>query len=276
MGRQVMNILAGFVLLYGVLAALIFIFQSHLVYFPDKEMTCSPHDVNLPYEAVSFHTRDRIEIAAWFVPAEQSRGVVLICHGNGGNISHRVPLIRILNDLSLSCLIFDYRGYGNSAGKPTEEGTYLDAEAAWHYLVDTRGIDARNIVILGKSLGGAVAARLAREHTPVALIVQSTFTSLTELGRTVYPFLPVRLLSRFNYGTAEYLRGVNCPVLIMHSRQDEIVPYSHGCELFRVAGQPKEFVEMEGDHNSGFIVSESRFREGVSGFLRQHLPGWPR
>lgn len=269
-----MTTLLAFVLLYGVLAGLLFVFQSHLVYFPEKDMIATPHDVKLPYEAVFFPTSDGVEIAAWFVPAEKSRGVVLICHGNGGNISHRLPLIKMLNELSLSCLIFDYRGFGRSTGKPTEQGTYRDADAAWSYLIDGRGIDPGKIVILGESLGGAVGAWLAREHTPAALIVQSTFTSLTDLGQKLYPFFPVRLLSRFNYSTAQYLCVVDCPVLIAHSRDDELVPYSHGCELFGVAREPKEFVEMEGDHNSGPVVSEAKLQEGISKFLQKHLPGW--
>ena len=170
----------------------------------------------------------------------------------------------------MDVFIFDYRGYGQSEGKPSESGTYRDAEAAWQYLVEERKVDPNRIIIFGRSLGGAVATWQARNHTPVALILESTFTSVPDIGAKYYPFLPVRLLSRFKYDTAEYLKGVNCPVLIVHSPDDEMMPFSHGQRLFEIAKEPKGFLEISGSHNEGFIISGKRYEEGLNAFISEH------
>ena len=193
--------------------------------------------------------------------------MVLFCHGNAGNMSHRLESIRVFHRLGLSTLIFDYRGYGQSEGKPTEQGTYLDAEAAWRYLVQRQEVDPAEVFVFGRSLGGAIAAWLARGHTPKALIMESTFTSVPDIAAHLYPYLPVRLLSRFHYNAVDYVRQVNCPVLIVHSRDDEMIPFSHGRRLFETANEPKEFLEIRGSHNEGFMTSADRYEEGLASFL---------
>ncbi len=256
---------------YIAFASFFFIFQSQYVYYPERVLSTDPSSIGLNFESVSFETRDGVLLSGWFVPSENARGVVLFCHGNAGNISHRLESIMVFNQLSLDILIFDYRGYGQSEGKPSENGTYRDAEAAWHYLVEERQVNPSNIIIFGRSLGGAIAAWQAQAQTPGALILESTFTSAPDIAARLYPYLPVRLISRFKYNTAKYLDNVNCPVLVVHSRQDELMPFSHGQRLFEIAKEPKRFLEISGRHNEGFITSGEAYKEGLDAFISDYV-----
>ncbi|MBN1867307.1 alpha/beta hydrolase [Candidatus Sumerlaeota bacterium] len=259
-------VLAGF---YLVLCVAVFLLQGRLLYFPSRDVGQMPSDARLDFEDLTLETSDGEKISAWYVPAREPRGTVLFCHGNAGNITHRIATLLLLNDLRLNVLIFDYRGYGESSGRPTEKGTYLDARAAWDYLVEKRGAKPKEIVPFGRSLGGAVAAHLAAEVEPRALILESTFTSIPDMGARTYPFLPVRLLCRFDYDTREILPNVRCPVLIVHSPNDEIIPYNHGRALYDAANEPKTFLELRGSHNEGFLDTGNEYNEGIDGFLKK-------
>jgi len=256
---------------YILFAGFLFVFQSRYVYFPERILLADPSSIGLDFESVSFETEDGVRLFGWFIPEENARSVVLFCHGNAGNISHRLESIQIFHRLGLSVFIFDYRGYGQSEGRPTERGTYADAEAAWRYLVEERRINPNEIIVFGRSLGGAVASRLAQSHAPGALIVESAFTSLPNIAATIYPYLPVRLLLRFKYNTVEYITKVDCPILVVHSRDDEIMPFNHGQRLFEVAREPKRFLEITGTHNQGFIMSGERYEEGLNMFISEYL-----
>ena len=260
-------IIAG-VIAYVALAALIAVFQSRMVYQPVRELHMNPGSIGLAYEDVTFETDDEISLTGWFIPEKNAEKTVLFCHGNGGNISHRIDSIRIFHELGLNTFIFDYRGYGRSAGKPTEAGTYKDADAAWHYLIDTQGILPRNIIVFGRSLGGALAAWIAVNHSPGALILESSFISIPELGASLYPWLPVRMLARFKYDTLSRLKEIRCPVMVVHSRDDEMIPFSHGQALFEAAREPKELLVIEGPHNDGFLLSESTYKDSLTAFLK--------
>lgn len=257
--------------LYLGLAAFLFIFQSRFMYFPERRLISTPHEIGERHEAITFRAEDGAELSGWFVPAQNSRGVVLFCHGNAGNISHRLPYLEIFGRMGLSTFIFDYRGFGESEGKPTEQGTYLDAGAAWNYLVKKRKVAPERIVILGESMGGAIAAWLAQAHRPAALILQSAFTSLPDVASQLYPLFPARWLARYGYGTKEYIRRADCPILVVHSSEDEIVPYSHGRKLYDLAREPKEFLELKGDHNSGFMISGEDYSEGLKRFIYKYI-----
>lgn len=250
----------------------VFLIQPRLVYFPTRQVQATPAAIGLDYEAVTLTASDGVRIAAWFIPAAKPRGVLLFCHGNAGNIGDRLDSFRIFHGLGLSTLIFDYRGYGASEGAPSERGTYLDAEAAWSFLVNHRKVPPQQIVVFGRSLGGAVAAWLASEHAPGALILESTFTSVPDLGARLYPWLPVRLLSRFRYDTRSCVRRAKCPVLVVHSPQDDIVPYALGRALFDAAGEPKELLQLTGSHNDGFLLTGKPYLDGLDAFLTRHLP----
>lgn len=252
--------------IYFGLATLLFFLQTRLIYYPSREIVATPDGIGLSYRAVSFESADGVHLSGWFVPSVPSRGVILFCHGNAGNISHRLESIEIFHSLGLSTFIFDYRGYGQSKGNPSEKGTYLDAEAAWDYLVRKERLPPSGIIIFGRSLGGAVASRLAGNHSPKALILESTFTSARDMASGLYPFLP-SLLCRFKYDAIAAIPHVDCPVLVVHSPHDEIVPFSHGRRLYEAAREPKEFLEITADHNSGFLVSGKVYTQGLEAFI---------
>lgn len=271
MRHMLASLLAVLALGYGAVGLFVWAAQDRLIYFPERELATTPRAYGFAYEDVWLTTEDGVRAHGWFVPAPSARATLLFLHGNGGNISHRLEKIAIFRRLGLNVLIVDYRGYGRSEGKPNEEGTYRDARAAWRYLTQTRGLAASTIVVYGESLGGAVAARLGTEHTPRALIVESSFTSVPDLGAEIYPWLPVRLLARYAYPAKDSLTQVQGPVLIVHSRDDEIVPFHHGERLFAAAREPKHLLEIRGGHNDGFIVSGAQYVEGLQTFLRVHV-----
>jgi len=251
--------------------ALLFFNQSRMVYLPQRDLTATPAAVGLRYEEVFFKAKDGVRLHGWFIPSERARGVVLFCHGNAGNISHRLDSIGIFHRLGLSVFIFDYRGYGKSEGETTEEGTYSDAEGAWAYLTQDKKTSPQSIVVFGRSLGGSIAARTARDRPAGALVLESAFSSFKEAAEDVYPWLPVRLLARYDYNTASFVARARCPVLIIHSREDELIPFSHGERLFSAAKDPKIFLEITGGHNDGFLRSEKRYTEGLEAFLSRYL-----
>ena len=271
--RMIWNILSVLAAGYGGLALGLLIFQSNLVFYPeiDREVAATPKIAGLQYEDLHLKTSDGTDLHGWFVPASQPRGTVLFLHGNAGNISHRLDSIEMLHRLGYNTLIFDYRGYGNSGGKPTEQGTYLDAEAAWRYLTEQQHIPSCRIVLFGESMGGAVAAWLAAKQKPAALVISSGFTSVPDLGQQLYPYLPVKLVARIRYNTRESLRSVTTPVLIAHSPADDIIPYEHGLALFAAANPPKQFLELAGGHNDGFIFMREAWVKVLADFLGEHI-----
>lgn len=256
--------------LYLFLVLLTFLFQSNLIYFPDSRMTATPHDIGLEYDAVSFKAADGVDLSGWFVPGS-SKMVVLFCHGNAGNISDRLDSLQIFHKLGLNTFIFDYRGYGESSGRTTEEGTYRDSEGAWDFLLHKKGFTPENVIVFGRSLGGAIAAHLAMARQPGALILESTFTSIPDLGASLYPFFPVRLLSRFKYSVVDFVGRAHSPILVVHSPDDDIVPYALGTKVYRAANEPKEFLEIAGDHNNGFIVSGDSYVNGLRSFINKYV-----
>lgn len=263
-----------FVGLYCLLVLAMYIFQSRLLFFPNqpgRDHMHVPTDIGLKYDAVRINTADSVILDGWFVPADKSRGVILFFHGNAGNISHRLDSIQIFNSLGLDTLIIDYRGYGASTGTPSEAGTYLDAEAAWRYLVEEHRFSPQDIIIFGRSLGGAVAVHLASRQNPAALIVESTFTSVPDLAAELYPWLPSRWLSRFQYNSLQKIKSVTCPVLVVHSSQDEIIPAAHGSRIFSEVQEPKEFLEISGRHDTGFLTSGMDYIAGLDHFLSDSL-----
>jgi len=173
--------------------------------------------------------------------------------------------------MNLDVFIFDYRGYGQSEGQPGEDGTYLDAEAAWFYLVEARAIDADEIIVFGRSLGASIAAWLASRHRPAALILESSFSSVPSMAQRLYPFLPVKWLASFSYDTRQYVSRIDCPLLVAHSKQDEIIPYAEGRLVFDTAPVDKQFLEMRGGHNDGFIATGKLYSDGLSRFIESAL-----
>jgi dipeptidyl aminopeptidase/acylaminoacyl peptidase len=274
--KTLLSVIFIVILGYGVLLGYVYFFQARLIYFPNIGIgfgRAVPSDIGLDYEDVVFKTTDGVQLHGWYVSADQARGVILFFHGNAGNISHRLDSIEFFHRLGFSVFIIDYRGYGRSEGKTDEQGTYRDAEAAWRHLIENRGIDPGKIVIFGRSLGASIAAWLASRTSPAALILESAFTSAPDLGRHHYRFLPVRALTRIHYDTQSYIESVSVPTLVVHSADDEIVPFAHGRKLFSLANEPKAFVELQGGHNDGFFVSRALYTEALGEFLDAHVPG---
>jgi fermentation-respiration switch protein FrsA (DUF1100 family) len=255
---------------YGLLVVLVYFMQGRMLYLaevPGRTLTMRPTDVGMDYQDVSIETTDGVMLHGWFIAGRSSQ-VLLFFHGNAGNISHRLDSIGQFHDLGLSVLIIDYRGYGQSTGRTTEMGIYRDADAAWRYLTEERGIVANDILIFGRSLGGSVASRLASEYQPLALIVESSFTSIPDIAQDLYPWLPVRWLRRLNHATRDYVRDVRCPILVIHSRDDDIIPFRHGEEIFAAANEPRTLLAIRGTHNDAFLVDESVYVEGIRTFLK--------
>ncbi len=256
-----------FAVIYGAFCGGIYLLQDRMIYQPWSDITATPSRVGLPFESVSFEASDGVPLHGWFIPAEKGSGkVLLFFHGNAGNISHRLESIKLFHEMGLDVLIFDYRGYGKSGGKPSEEGLYRDGRAALAFL-EERGYSPDEIVMFGRSLGGAVAARLSMETTPLVLILESSFTSLVDMASRVARFFPVRRLLRSEYPTESILPYVSCPVLVIHSPDDEVIPFPQGLRLYEAAPEPKAFLEIGGDHNGGFILSGETYRQGLKSFL---------
>lgn len=253
---------------YCGLGAILYIMQPKFLYSPVREVTYTPGELDLDFENVVFESSDGLRLYGWYIPAEKSKFTVLFCHGNGGNMMHRLDSINIFYNLGLSCFIFDYRGYGHSQGKPSEEGTYLDVEAAYKWLTKEKNIPPDNIIVFGRSLGGSIAAYLTSKIEVGALIVESTFTSYADIGKKFYPYMPVRWFASFSYRTIDYIRNVHCPVMLIYSRNDEVVPFDFGLELYEAANEPKKFVEIFGSHNDGFLVSGEIYNKAWTKWLK--------
>lgn len=256
---------------YGVVAAIIYVMQDRMLYLPNvpgRTLAMTPKDAGMDYEDVFISTADGLRLHGWFLAGTSSR-VLLFFHGNAGNISHRLDSIRQFRDLGLSVFIIDYRGYGQSSGRANEAGTYRDSDAAWHYLIETRGILASDIVIFGRSLGASIASRLASRQHPLALIVESSFTSVPDIAQELYPWLPARWLSRLSHATRAYIQDVRCPVLVIHSRDDEIIPFHHGQAIFEAAPEPRALLALRGTHNDAYLRDERRYLDGLSKFLAE-------
>ena len=238
------------------------------VFFPTAEVRYTPGDAGLAYEEVFFPTSDGHSLHGWYIPGE-SDTTLLWFHGNGGNIGHRVDELALVHArLGANVFIFDYRGYGNSEGSPSEQGIYRDARAALAYL-KTRPEPAQGqIVYFGRSLGAAVAIELAADQPPAALILVAPFASLGDMARIAYPFLPLNRLLGSRYNSVDRISQVHQPVLILHGDQDEIVPLSQGEKLLQAANPPKSIQVLPGaGHNDTYYAAGDIYWHALSEFL---------
>jgi fermentation-respiration switch protein FrsA (DUF1100 family) len=264
---EMMAALAG---IYLALCGAMYALQDRLLFLPEvpgRTLDATPAAADLAFEDVTLTAADGVRLHGWWVPAEGARWTLLHLHGNAGNIGHRLELLRLLHDLGANVLLFDYRGYGRSEGKPSEDGLQQDAAAAWRWLTQDRGIAPGAIVVHGQSMGGPFAAGLAAREQPAALVLESTFTSVPDMAAQLYPWLPARRLARLRLDTRAALAGVRCPVLVIHSRGDEIIPYAQGEALFAAAPEPKTLVTIGGSHNDGFWVSREAYLTGFRQLL---------
>ncbi len=269
-----LRLLVYAVIIYTVIVAVVWLMQDRLLYLPNmptRELQASPADRGWEYESVNLETEDGTRIHGWWLPQPAARGTLIFFHGNAGNISHRLESLAIFRALDLSVLIIDYRGYGQSEGRPSEAGLRQDARAAWRHVWEERGIEAERIVLFGRSLGSAVASELALEHRPGVLILESPFRSVPRMAQDVYPFLPARWLARMDFDNEAHVREITVPTLVVHSRDDEIIPFSHGEAVYEAAAGPKDLLILRGGHNTAFMDSRRHYMDGLERFLSEHL-----
>jgi fermentation-respiration switch protein FrsA (DUF1100 family) len=246
-GRILRDVLVAYLL---VLVILMFL-EDSMIFIPSPYPEGNWHPVGLRFEDVHFSSADGTPLHGWYLPHEKARGAVLFCHGNAGNITHREEILSRLHDVSgVTVFIFDYRGYGRSKGKPAEAGVLADARAARDWLARREGLAPDRPVLMGESIGGAVAVDLAAETGARGLILESTFTSLPDVAASHLPWLPVRLLMRTRLDSLAKIKNYHGPLLQSHGDGDTIVPYKFGRRLFEAANEPKEFITFPGgDHN---------------------------
>lgn len=247
-------------------------FERTSLFHPERQLTFLPTSAGLAYTDLTLRAADGVSINGWHLPGKTGAPTILFLHGNGGNLSHRLDKIKLLKRSGAEVVIIDYRGYGKSAGAPTEKGTYRDAEAAYLHL--TRGLkrDPGSIFVYGESLGSAVAVELARRRPVAGVILESPFTSVLDMAEEVLPWYPARFLSTFRYDSAAKIADIRAPLLILHSPQDETVPYRMGRKLFELAREPKQFVDLKGGHNDGYEQAGEAYLKAVEAFLARRLP----
>jgi pimeloyl-ACP methyl ester carboxylesterase len=240
-----------------------------LLYFPSRAILESPEQAGLAWRDLALETEDGERLHAWWISANGPPvGHVLLCHGNAGNIGDRVLHARLLSDVGLDVLLFDYRGYGRSSGRSSEEGTYRDARAALAALLREPGVDRERIFYLGESLGGAVALILALESPPKGLVLQSTFTGVRDMGRQHYPFIPAAVIPDA-YPSLRRIRELDVPLLVLHGEHDDIVPLSHGRALFEAAPGPKQMRVLPGvGHNDLVALAGRTYAEAIGSWTR--------
>ena len=281
--------------------------EPRMLYYPLRQIDQTPDKLGWKYEDVYLTTSDGVKINGWFLPA--ARGVVapvsgapgtnaagtatttpalltvLFLHGNAGNISHRFDKLQIFRSLGVDTFIIDYRGYGRSEGKPNEQGTYHDAQAAYEYVtkrvtgepkaalaardaaMSSRG-NPSGVVVYGESLGAAVAADLASKVEVGGLILEEAFTSVGDVGQKMFPFLPgIRWLVRNKYDTLSKMPQIKAPLLIFHSRDDEFFDMRHAQRLLAAGNAPKQLVELRGGHNDAFLTSADTYRAALKSFF---------
>lgn len=262
--------IAFLALVYGGVMLAAYLAQARLLFQPNfggRSLEATPDQLALEFENVEIETTDGEHLHAWWIPHRSPRASMLFSHGNAGNISHRLDSLKIFHQLRLNVLIYDYRGYGRSSGKPSEAGVYRDAEAALEWMIREERVEPEEFVVFGRSMGAAVSARLAQKRPPACLILESAFTSVPDRAAEIYWWLPIRWLIHLQMNTRQNVSTIATPTLVIHSRDDEIVPFDHGRQVAQAAGDDAELLEISGGHNTGFMKSRDIYIEGLDRFL---------
>lgn len=261
------KILVAFAGIYLFMILLLYLFQGQMLFLPQKDFYRTPAEAGLQSEDLWMSTEDGLQIHGWYFHNPAGTYAVILSHGNAGNISGRLDIAEMLYDMGLSVLLYDYRGYGKSEGRPHEKGLYRDIEAVVSFLRDKKNYRENRIVLYGRSLGGAVSAYAANRFDVAGLVLDSSFTDLKSMAGEIYPFVP-SFLVRYELSTIDHLKALqNVPVMIFHSREDEIVNFRHGEKLYEAAGEPKKFVPLSGGHNDLFFTSYNTIRQSWTDFM---------
>lgn len=267
MTRRLLQISLLVLLGYTAIVTVVYLNQEALIFHPDRTLRGDPGKAGMPYEDVWLATSDGTKIHGWYVPLENARGTVLLAHGNAGNISDRISSLRFFRDMGYAAFTYDYRGYGQSEGSPTEEGLYMDTQAAWEYLTQTRGTKPEDIILYGRSLGGGAVSWLAARTSPHAIVIESSYTRLADAGAHRYPWLPVHWLSIYEFPTIENVTKFQAPLLIAHSPADDIIPFEQGKAVYDAYSGPKRFVELDDLHHLAFRKHKDRIRRAWQEFI---------
>ena len=274
--RRLINLAIGVALGLAIGSLMIRIFENRMI-FPAPRYPrgfVPPETYGLKPEEVWLTTSDGVRINSWFFPRADSSKVLLFFHGNAENIGTGLGRTKILSSLGLNIFAVDYRGYGKSEGSPDEEGVYRDAEAAYRYLRDQRGFLPRDIIIHGASLGGAVAIDLASRVECGGLIAESTFTSAREMGRHAFLIPLFAYVPKSQFKSVAKIATVRAPILIIHGKRDELIPFSMGEELYGAAAGPKTFAPLEfAGHNDILLVNVEVYLDALRTFLSTLPPG---
>lgn len=254
-----------------VVNAYLYIKQPNMVFYPLEEIVATPKDWELDYEQVEINLQGNNKISAWYIPHPEADKTILFFHGNGGNISHRGDSLYIFHKLKFNVLIIDYPGYGESTGEPSENGLYQSANAAWQYLLTDKKIKEKNIIIFGRSLGGAVAVDLATKVKAAGLILESTFSSLRDIVDVFFAQWSNVIYLRYSFDSLSKIKKVTAPVLMIHSPDDGVIPFELGQRLFTEITEEKRFLQIRGSHNEGFMQSISSYMPAIRAFS-QSLP----
>jgi len=258
------------IILILIVAGIIFypLIENSIVFHPDRQLDDSPAHWDLFYKDIQFLTPGGQSLHGWFFPLSEKSPVLIFCHGNAGNISHRIENVKFLVSKGISVFLFSYRGYGKSSGRPSEQGIYIDGIAAYDYLTKVEKISPDRIAIFGRSLGGSVAIEVALQRKATCLIIESTFTSIKDMARTIplffifSPFLP------HHYNNISKIANVSIPKLILHGDNDNIVPFSMGKKLFAQAIEPKFFLPIQGaGHNDTYVVGGENYFDAIVNFI---------
>lgn len=268
--RSLVLVFAFMAVLYSGVVGFFMYNEPKLIYAPVRHLNL-PAD-GVPFERVSFTASDGVRLSGWAVTPDQHTDAngywILFLHGNQGNVATAEDLLRMARKLGFQTLALDYRGYGDSLGTPSETGLYLDARAAFDYLVRTRSVPPARIIAYGHSLGAAVAAELAEERHGGGLVIQAGFTSLPAIGQEMFPFLPVELIARQRFDTVHRIGKIGCPKLFLYGREDHLVPPKEGRILFELANPPKTWVLVNGDHDP-VRTDEGACARALQSFLQQ-------
>jgi fermentation-respiration switch protein FrsA (DUF1100 family) len=262
---------AVYVAVLAAFLVLLWTMQRRLMYFPTADVP-APDEIGLAgVEPVTFETTDGLTLSGWFVASSgpSPRVTVLVFNGNAGNRAYRAPLAAALHRHGVQVLLADYRGYGGNPGTPSEKGLAADSRAARAYLAGRPDVDASKIVYFGESLGTAVAVDLAVEHPPAALVLRSPFTSMADVGRHHYPFLPVRLLLRDRFAAIDRIARIRVPMLVIAGGRDRIVPIDNSRRLYEAAVAPKTLLVLpDADHNDDELLAGDEMIHAIIGFLQ--------
>jgi uncharacterized protein len=223
--------------------------QRSIIFRPSRQLYHSPHDYRINFEDLYLESRSKKKIHGWWMPGPGNK-VIIFFHGTIGNLTYELPTIAFLHSLGASLLSIDYPGYGKSEGQPSERGCYEAADAAWDLVCQTKGFKSEDVILYGKSLGGAVATYLAANHKCGGLVFHSGFTSIPDMAQHIYPYLPVRLFCHSSMNALKYVTKSECALLLMHSETDEFIPISQAYRVYEKATSPRQFIRLKGSHFS--------------------------